>query len=140
MHHLLPVLHRAFATLGMAPERDASRVATSPLAREGAPDVAMDGTERRRQRPTNAAQQQEQYSGKKKTHTDKNILLGNEHTDKVVYLGPTVAGKKHDKKAADEGEIAYPTKATLDKDTGFQGYEPAGVLTRQPKKNRKARS
>src|SRR5882672_4175135 len=134
IHHLLPVLQHALAALGMAPERDASRVATSALALEGAPDMAIDGTERRRQRPTNAAQQQEQYSGKKKTHTDKNILLVNEHTDKVVYLGPTVAGKKHDKKAADEGEIAYPTNATLDKDTGFQGYEPAGVLTRQPKK------
>jgi hypothetical protein len=121
----------------MAPERDASRVATSALALEGAPDMAIDGTERRRQRPTNAAQHQEQYSGKKKTPTDKNILLVNEHTTKVVYLGPTVAGKKHDKKAADEGEIASPTNATLDKDTGFQGYEPAGVLTQQPKKTQR---
>ena len=135
IHHLLPVLQRAFVALGVAPERDASRVATSPLALEGAPDLAMDGTERHRQRPTNAAQQQEQYSGKKKTHTDKNILLVNEHTTKVVSLGPTVAGKKHDKKAADEGEIAYPSNATLDKDTGFQGSEPPGVVTRQPKKN-----
>ena len=140
IHHLLPVLQRTLAALGMAPERDTSRVATSPLALEGAPDMAIDGTERRRQRPTNAAQQQEQYSGKKKTHTDKNLLLVNEHTDKVIYLGPTVAGKKHDKKAADEEEITYPTNATLAKDTGFQGYEPAGVLTRQPKKNRKAKS
>ena len=137
IHHLLPVLPRALAALGMAPERDASRVATSPLALEGAPNMVIDGTERRRQRPTNAAQQQEQYSGKKKTHTDKNLLLVNEHTDKVIDLGPTVAGKKHDKKAADEGEIAYPTNATLDKDTGFQGYEPAGVLTRQPKKTQR---
>ena len=136
IHHLLPVLQRALAALGMAPERDASQVATSPLALEGAPDMAIDGTERRRQRPTNATQPQEQYSGKKKTHTDKNLLLVNEHTAKVIYLGPTVAGKKHDKKAADEEEIAYPTNATLDKDTGFQGYEPAGVLTRQPKKTR----
>jgi hypothetical protein len=140
IHHLLPVLQHAFAALGVAPERDASRVATSSLALEGAPDLALDGTERRRQRPTDAAQQQEQYSGKKKTHTDKNLLLVNEHTDKVVYLGPTVAGKKHAKKAADEAQIRYPTNATLDKDTGFQGYEPAGVLTRQPKKNPKARS
>ena len=99
--------------------------------------MAIDGTERRRQRPTNAAQQQEHYSGKKKTQTDKNLLLGNEHTDKVIYLGPTVAGKKHDKKAAEEEEIAYPTHASLDKDTGFQGYEPAGVLTRQPQKTEK---
>ncbi len=138
IHHLLPVLQRALAALGMAPERDASRVATSPLAPEGAPDMVLDGTERRRQRPTDAAQHKEQYSGKKKTPTDKNLLLVNAHTTKVVYLGPTVVGKMHDKKAADGAQIGYPTNATLGKDTGFQGYEPAGVLTRQPKKNPKA--
>jgi len=134
MHHVLPVLPRAFAALGLAPERDASRGATSTLALEGAPDMAIDGTERRLQRPITAAQQQEQYSGKKKTHTDNNLLLVNEHTDTVISLGPAVAGKKPDKKAADEEEIASPTNATLDKDTSFQGYELAGVLTRQPKK------
>jgi len=138
IHHLLPVLQRALAALGMAPERDASRVATSPLAPEGAPDMVLDGTERRRQRPTDAAQHKEQYSGKKKTPTDKNLVLVNAHTTKVVYLGPTVVGKMHDKKAADGAQIGYPTNATLGKDTGFQGYEPAGVLTRQPKKNPKA--
>src|SRR4029434_8753643 len=140
IHHLLPVLRHALATLGVAPERDASRVATSPLTLEGAPKGVLDGTERRRQRPTDAAQQKEQYSGKKKTHTDKNLWLVNEHTTKVVYLGPTMAGKTHDKKAAGDSQICYPTNATLGKDTGLQGYEPAGVLTRQPKKNRKARS
>src|SRR4029450_7609173 len=111
IHRLLPVLQRALAALRRAPERDASRVATSALALEGAPDMAIDGTERRRQRPTNAVQQQEQYSGKKKTHPDKNILLVNEHTPKVVYLGPTVAGKRNDKKGADEGEMASGANA-----------------------------
>ena len=140
IHALLPVLQQAFAALGVAPERDASQIATSPLALEGAPDGVLDGTERRRQRPTDAAQQKEHYSGKKKTHTDKNLLLVNEHTTNVIYLGPTVAGKMHDKKAADAAQLCYPINATLGKDTGFQGYEPAGVLTRQPKKNREARS
>src|SRR3989442_829994 len=139
MPHLLPVLPRAVVALGVAPERDASRVATSPLALEGAPDVALDGTERRRQRPTKAAQQPEQDSGTQKTPTDKTILLVHAHTDPVVSLGPTVAGKQHDKKAADAGEMTSPSHAPLDKDTGFQGDEPAGVRTRQPKKNRKAR-
>jgi hypothetical protein len=134
MHHVLPVLPHAFATLGVAPERAASRVATSPLAREGAPDGVLDGTERRRQRPTDAAQQKELSSGKKKTHTDKNLVLVHAHTTTVVSLGPTVAGKTHDKKAADAAQMGYPTNATLGKDTGLQGYEPAGVLTRQPKK------
>jgi Helix-turn-helix of DDE superfamily endonuclease/DDE superfamily endonuclease len=140
IHQLLPVLQQALAALGHAPERDASRLATTPLTLEGAPATALDGTERRRQRPTDARLQQAHYSGKKKTHTDKNLLLVNEMTSKVVYLGPTLAGRTHDKKAADEAQIAYPTNATLDKDTGFQGYEPEGVLTQQPKKSPKARS
>src|SRR5215472_12073090 len=102
---------------------------------EGAPAGALDGTERRRQRPTDAAQQTAHYSGKKKAHTDKNVLLINEYTSKVIYLSPTVAGKTHDKRAVDEVHLTYPVNSTLDKDTGFQGYEPAGILTHQPKKS-----
>jgi DDE superfamily endonuclease len=134
IHQLLPVLQHALAALGHAPECDASRLATSPLALEGVPAAAIDGTERRRQRPTDARLQQEHYSGKKKTHTDKNVLLVNETTGKVIYLGPTIAGRRHDKKAADETKMVYPTNSTLDKDTGFQGYEPECVLITQPKK------
>jgi hypothetical protein len=140
IHRLLPVLRRALAALNMAPERDASQVATSPLMLEGAPAGALDGTERRRQRPTDAVKQTAHDSGKKKAHTDKNVLLINEYTSKVVYLSPTVAGKTHDKKAADAADLAYPVNSTLDKDTGFQGYEPARVLTQQPKKSPEARS
>lgn len=140
IHRLLPVLQLALGDLGQAPERSAAGVEGSELALEGGPNFAIDGTERRRQRPQEEAQQRAHYSGKKKTHTDKNILLVNEHTGKVVYLSPTVAGKTHDKKAADEAGIAYPANATLAKDTGFQGYEPEGVLTMQPKKSPKARN
>lgn len=140
LHHLFPVLQQALADLGLRPEREAHRVAVSPLVWEGTPDLAIDGTERRRQRPTDSTRQKAHYSGKKKAHTDKNLLLVNETTRKVVYLGPTIPGKTHDKKAADEAPLTYLTNATLDKDTGFQGYEPAGVLTRQPKKSPKAGS
>lgn len=140
IHRLLPVLQHALREMGHAPERDAQRVETSALALAGAPNLAVDGTERRRQRPRDAAMQKAHYSGKKKTHTDKNILLINEHTGKVVYLGPTLPGKTHDKKAVDETPVAYRTNTTLDKDTGFQGYEPGGVLTTQPKKSPKAKS
>jgi hypothetical protein len=140
IHRLLPVLQHALREMGHAPERDAQRVETSALALAGAPNLAVDGTERRRQRPRDTAMQKAHYSGKKKTHTDTNILLINEHTGKVVYLGPTLPGKTHDKKAVDETPVAYRTNTTLDKDTGFQGYEPGGVLTTQPKKSPKAKS
>jgi hypothetical protein len=137
IHRLLPVLQAALAAVDCAPERDAQRLADAPLAWEGGPDLALDGTERRRQRPQNQGLQKQHYSGKQKAHTDKNLLLVNETTGKIVYLSPTVGGSKHDKKAADEVGLAFPRQAQLDKDTGFQGYEPAGVLTRQPKKSRK---
>ena len=140
IHRLLPVVQHALRAMGQAPERDAQRVEMSALAFAGAPNLAVDGTERRRQRPRDAATQKAHYSGKKKTHTDKNILLINEHTSKVVYLGPTLPGKTHDKKATDDAQIAYPNNATLDEDTGFQGYEPGGVLTTQPKKSPKAQN
>jgi hypothetical protein len=137
IHRLLPLLQTALCQLGYAPERDGAAVAVSPLLAT-APELVIDGTERRRQRPVDATAQTEHYSGKKKAHTDKNILLVNEQTRQVLYLSPTVAGKTHDKKAADEAEIVYPPNATLDKDTGFQGYEPEGVLPRQPKKAARA--
>ena len=70
----------------------------------------------------------------KKAHTDKNLVLVNTHSQKVVYLSPTQPGKKHDKKQADEAAIVYPPNATLGKDTGFQGYEPPDVIAWQPKK------
>ena len=138
MHQLLPVLQQALAALGHAPERDARGLATRPLVLEGAPAAALDGTERRRQRPTDGQLPQEHDSGKKKTPTDKHLLLVHERTRKVVDLGPTIAGRRHDKQAADEAERGYPTNAPLDKDTGFQGYEPERVLTAQPQKSPKA--
>jgi hypothetical protein len=128
------------ADLGLRPEREAHRVAVSPWVWEGTPALALDGTERRRQRPTDSTRHKAHYSGKKKAHTDKNLLLVNETTRTVVYLGPTMPGKTHDKKAADEATLTYLTKATLDQDTGFQGYEPAGGVTRQPQKSPKAGS
>jgi hypothetical protein len=97
-------------------------------------DWLIDGSERRRQRPQDKEQQARQYSGKKKAHTDKNLLIVNGQTKRVVYLSQTEPGKAHDKKAADQAGITYPTGATLSKDTGFEGYEPAGVITSQPKK------
>jgi hypothetical protein len=139
VHRLMPILRQALAELGMTPVRDPQAVATDPLVNEGGADLVIDGTERQRQRPKDALQQRESYSGKKKSHTDKNILLANAQTTKVVYLSPTEVGKTHDKKMVDQQPIAYPIGATLAKDTGFQGYEPPGVVTYQPKKSPKVK-
>ena len=38
---------------------------------------------------------------------------------------------------ADEENYEFPEGSKLWKDTGFQGYEPSGVITFQPKKKPK---
>ncbi len=140
VHRLLPILQRSLSEMGMKPEREGKQVAQRIEAVEGGANLSLDGTERRLQRPVNIDKQKQKYSGKKKTHTDKNLLLVNENTKKVVYLSPTVEGKKHDKKLADESQIRYPKNASLTKDTGFQGYEPKDVVTQQPKKSARKRT
>lgn len=140
IHRLLPVLAEGLAEMGMKPERDGARVGQSVEAAAGGANLSVDATERRINRPQDEELQREKYSGKKKTHTEKNLLLVNENTKRVVYLSETVAGKKHDKKLAEESRLSYPQGTSLSKDTGFQGYEPEGVMTSQPKKSREAQS
>ena len=64
----------------------------------------------------------------------KNNVIVTLGKKRVEYLGQTWEGKKHDKTICDEEGHEFPKGSTLYKDTGFQGYEPAGVHTRQPKK------
>jgi DDE superfamily endonuclease len=54
-------------------------------------------------------------------------------------LSQTYAGKRHDKKLADEENSTYPEDICVYKDTGFQGYEPDGVHTFQPQKQPKGK-
>ena len=124
IHRLLPILQTALDELGVLPERDPKDFARSER-RQGEPlDLIIDSTERRRQRPKNAEKQKLHYSGKKKTHTDKNVLIANTRTTRVGYLSQTHPGKTHDKTIADGDAIAYPRAATLRQDTAFQGYTP----------------
>jgi hypothetical protein len=131
IHRLLPVLRVALDDLGVLPERKPTRFAQSQPSH---PHLIIDGTERRRQRPKNPEKQALHYSGKKKTHSDKNIVIVNEPGNRIGFLSQTYPGSMHDKKMADRESIAYPPDAVLDKDTGFQGYEPAVQETRQAKK------
>jgi hypothetical protein len=140
IHRLLPVLQMSLSELGMKPERSGEKVADLMEAGEGGANLSLDAAERLLQRSTDDDKQREKYSGKRKTHTDKNLLLVNENTRRVVYLSETAEGKMHDKKLADKSQIKYPANASLTQDTGFQGYQPEGVLVQQPKKSKKPRT
>jgi hypothetical protein len=140
IHRLLPILLEALAALGVKPERDGPQLGVTERRTGERRDYIIDGTERRRQRPKNPEKQALQYSGKKKAHTDKNVVIVQTRSKRVAYLGPTWPGKTHDKKAADQERIAYPHRTVLRKDTGFQGYEPNVHESLQAKKSRAVRN
>jgi hypothetical protein len=134
LHRLLPILQGALDGLGVLPERDPCHFAQSQAAAGEGPRLIIDATERRRQRPKNPEKQAAHYSGKKKTHTDKNVVVTNARSKRISFLSGTYAGKTHEKRIADRESISYPPETELYKDTGFQGYEPAVKKTCQAKK------
>jgi hypothetical protein len=140
IHSLLPILKQALDDLGFVPERDPRQFRKKEQDRKDAIDSIIDGTERRRQRPKKAEKQALHYSGKKKTHSDKNVVIATAKKKRVSYLSQTYPGKTHDKKVADTESISYPKHIRLHKDTGFQGYEPKVRKLFQPKKSRTSRN
>jgi hypothetical protein len=140
IHRLLPVLRAALDDLGVLPERDPTHFAQAQGASGKAPRLIIDATERRRQRPKDPKKQALFYSGRKKKHCDKNVVIVNTRGQRIDYLSPTYPGKTHEKKIADAEGISYPAEAILYKDTGFQGYEPAVKKTCQAKKKATPRS
>ncbi len=139
IHVLLPALLAALRTLGDAPARSltalAQRLGVSrhrgrpagggastrgrrSRCRAGLPPFAHDGTERRIVRPQDPAEQTECYSGKKKDHTVKNVLLVNALLT-ILFLSDTYGGRVHDKRMADATPYPLPARSRLLQDLGF---------------------
>ena len=107
-----------------------------------AKDLFIDGTERPIQRPKDKARQRKNYSGKKKTHTKKVLIISDEKR-RIGYLSPTRPGRVHDyslfKDEFDPKTI--PKDISLWMDKGFVGVERdfPGATVVMPKKKPKGR-
>jgi len=132
VHKLTPILNQTLGYEQQLPERN-SWCLEQVLKECVGLELIIDGTERRIPRPKDKEERKQHYSGKKKTFTVKNLLIS-QRKSKVLYLSDTYEGKKHDKAICEEEEYRFPDGTQLWKDTGFQGYEPEGVKTHQPKK------
>lgn len=119
---LLPILEKTLGRKLVLPERKISSVEEFLKKFPEAKDVFADGNERRIQRPRNPKRQNKTYSGKKKTHTRKQIVLADEHK-RILVLTPTKSGRRHDKRLSDKTGIFQnlPPAVTAWLDTGFQG-------------------
>jgi DDE superfamily endonuclease/Helix-turn-helix of DDE superfamily endonuclease len=136
IHRLSPVLRAALGDDLQLPKRRPKDIKAVLKTCPGL-EFIIDGTERAIRRPQDPARQKANYSGKKKRHTVKNNLLTEKRTGKIKALSPTVEGKRHDKKLADEQHWQFPKGSKLWQDTGFQGYQPNHVQTLQPTKKPK---
>lgn len=86
LQRLLPVLHAALEDLRVLPERDGQRLVRMRCPVAELKTLIIDGTERRRQRPRNPEKQALFYSGKKKAHTSKNLIVANATSDRILFL------------------------------------------------------
>src|SRR5499426_341826 len=158
IHVLLPVLLTALHTLGDAPARSLSALAqclgvseadtaivvapleeaaapevVAPVAAPDAPLLAHDGTERRIVRPQDPAEQTACYSGKKKDHTVKNVLLVNALLV-ILFLSDTHGGRMHDLRIAEANPYPLPAGSGLLQDLGFLSFTLPHVEILMPTK------
>jgi len=120
----LPALQRTLGKELVLPQRkigDAEEfVRLFPAVRA----AFVDGTERPIRRPKDSARQKENYSGKKKRHTRKNIVV-NDENKRILILTQTAEGKKHDFEIYKDEGIGdeLPDEIDCFVDLGFQGIQ-----------------
>jgi hypothetical protein len=121
---LTPILEKVLGQKQSLPRRKIHSLKEFLELISEAKDLFVDGTERPIQRPKNRKKQRKYFSGKKKQHTVKNIVI-NDDKRKIKYLGSTKIGKDHDysmfKKEISPPNISKNT--TLWTDKGFQGIQ-----------------
>ena len=103
------------------------------------PPFGHDGTERRIARPQDPLEQTRCYSGKKKCHTVKNVLLINAALT-ILFLSDTYGGRTHDKRIADATPYPLPAGSRLLQDLGFLAFTLDHVEIIMPTKKPRGRS
>lgn len=132
IHDLSPILNNALISLGHAPIR--SSEALEEDLDKGSNNLVIDATDRPVQRPQDDDVQRAYYSGKKKMHTVKNIIIVDMDTREIKMLGKTQEGRMHDKKAADEEHIELSDNNKVSGDSAFQGCRLGDAEITIPKK------
>lgn len=125
---LAPVLEATLGKKLVLPKRQIRSVEEFFRLFPGAKEVFLDGTERPIPRPKDARRQTANYSGKKKRHTRKNLVL-TDRKKRIGYVSPTVEGRVHDFAILSQTRLPdhIPKRVRIRVDSGFQG-----ILTEFP--------
>jgi len=138
-HVLLAALEKSLGRKVVLPARRVSSMAALFARFPEMNDVFVDGMERPVQRPRSQKRQRKLYSGKKRNHGRKSVIVTDEKK-RVLLLTPTKSARRHDKRLADKNGLfeKIPEKVTVWADTGFQGARKQHPKTMMPKKATRA--
>src|SRR5260370_12530480 len=138
---LFPVLEMTLKRRLVLPERKITSVEEFQRLFPEIKEILVDGTERKIQRPQKKKRQNKTYSGKKKMHARKNIIISDKNR-KILVLSPTRSARRHDKRLADKDSLFehIPEDVGVVIDTGFQGVQKIHRKTFIPTKRSKGRS
>lgn len=141
IEHIFPVVEMTLERKLLLPQRKITSIEEFQKQFPEVKELMVDGTERRRQRPKKKKSQQKTYSGKRKAHTRKNIVI----TDKkkrILVLTKTKSGRRHDKRLADKESVFENIPKDIDvyTDTAFIGEEKVHKRMFLPKKKPKGRN
>lgn len=140
MKAYLPVLERALGRKAVLPKRKIASVADFLRSFPRVKEVFVDGTERPIRRPTGQDAQKPYYSGKKKSHRAKNVVV-TDARKRILVVTETFPGHTHDKTGANDHDVfdPIPPELTVHIDLGFLGVpkeRPAGRFSMPEKKPR----
>jgi hypothetical protein len=131
---LLPVLEKTLGRHLVLPARRGHNLEEIFRQNPELRDVFIDGTERRVNKPRKLGSRDKLYSGKKKAHTRKSIVMSDERK-RIILLTQAKSGRRHDKRLAVNMLARYiPERVAVWTDTGFQGFAKLHTNTIMPKK------
>ena len=139
-HILLSALEKSLGRKIVLPDRKASSIEEIFERFPEIKDVFADGMERPVQRPRSQKKQKKLYSGKKKNHATKSVILTDEHK-RILLVTQTKSARRHDKRIADKNSLFehIPEDITVWVDTGFQGILKQHTNTMIPTKASKGK-
>ena len=138
VHLYMDILEKALGKKITLPKRQLKSKEEFVSLFPGIKDVFTDAFERRVQRPKDKKKNKKLYSGKKKTHTRKSLIVTDENK-RVLLISPTKQGRRHDKRIADKVNLTgtIPDNVCIWADSGFTGLKHKNtMIAKKARKNR----
>jgi hypothetical protein len=96
--------------------------------------LMIDGTERPIYRSKKPSKRKDNYSGKKKRHTNVHQII-TDNKKRILAVGPAQKGSKHDKRIFDESRVKKPPEMLVLGDLGYLGTDLETPI-KKPRKKR----